>query len=39
METLFTIPKRAVLKRLGALPKQAMREADQALAFSLDLSL
>lgn len=39
METLVTLPKRAVLKRLGALPKQAMREADQALAFSLDLSL
>lgn len=39
METLVTVPKRAILKRLGALPREAMREADTALAFSLDLPL
>ena len=39
METLVTLPKRAVLKRLGSLPKEAVREADEALAFSLDLRL
>ncbi len=39
METLVTIPKRAILKRLGALPREATREADTALAFSLDLPL
>ncbi len=39
METLVTLPKHAILKRLGALPRGAMREADQALAFSLDLPL
>jgi mRNA interferase MazF len=39
METLVTLPKRAILKRLGALPREAMREADKALAFSLDLPL
>ncbi len=39
METLVTLPMRAVLKRLGSLPVQAMSEADQALAFSLDLPL
>ena len=39
METLVTLPRRAILKRLGALPREAMREADKALAFSLDLPL
>jgi len=39
METIVTLPKRAILKRLGALPREAMRDADQALAFSLDLPL
>ncbi len=39
METLVTLPKRAILRRLGALPREAMREADSALAFSLDLQL
>ena len=39
MEALVTLPKRAILKRLGALSRDAMREADQALAFSLDLPL
>jgi mRNA-degrading endonuclease toxin of MazEF toxin-antitoxin module len=39
MEALVTLPKRAILKRLGALPRDAMRVADQALAFSLDLPL
>lgn len=39
METLVTLPKRAILRRLGALPREAMREADAALAFSLDLQL
>ncbi|MBI4528356.1 MAG: type II toxin-antitoxin system PemK/MazF family toxin [Deltaproteobacteria bacterium] len=39
METLITLPRRAILKRLGALPREAMREADTALAFSLDLPL
>lgn len=37
METIVTLPKRAILKRLGSLPREAVREADQALAFSLDL--
>jgi mRNA interferase MazF len=37
METLVTLPRQAILKRLGRLPREAMREADQALAFSLDL--
>lgn len=39
METLITLPKRAILRRLGALPREAIREADSALAFSLDLPL
>ena len=39
METLVTLPKRAILKRLGTLPREAIREADSALAFSLDLPL
>ena len=39
METLVTLPKRAVLRRLGSLPGEVMREADHALAFSLDLTL
>lgn len=39
METIATLPKRAILKRLGTLPREAMKEADQALAFSLDLTL
>ncbi len=37
METLVTLPKRAILKRLGALPREAMQDADHALAFSLNL--
>lgn len=37
METIVTLPKRAILRRLGALPHEAVREADEALAFSLDL--
>lgn len=39
METILTLPKRAILKRLGALPREAIQEADSALAFSLDLPL
>lgn len=39
METIVTLPKRAILRRLGALPQEAIREADSALAFSLDLPL
>ena len=39
METLVTLPKRALLRRLGSLPKAALREADQALAYSLSLRL
>lgn len=39
METIVTLPKRAILRRLGSLPKDATREADEALAFSLDLPL
>ncbi len=39
METLVTLPKRALLRRLGSLSGEVMREADQALAFSLDLAL
>lgn len=39
METIVTLPKRAILRRLGSLPRQAIREADEALAFSLDLRL
>jgi mRNA interferase MazF len=37
METIVTVPKRAVIRRLGSLPGDAIREADRALAFSLDL--
>ena len=39
METIVTLPKRAIRRRLGSVPKEAMREADEALAFSLDLLL
>jgi len=39
METILTLPKRAILRRLGALTREAIREADSALAFSLDLPL
>ena len=39
METLITLPRRAILRRLGTLPREAIREADSALAFSLDLPL
>ncbi len=39
METIVTLPKRAILRRLGSLPGEAAREADDALAFSLDLRL
>lgn len=39
METIVTLPKRAILRRLGSLPKEAVREADEAPAFSLDLRL
>jgi mRNA interferase MazF len=39
METILTLPKRAILQRLGRLPGDAIREMDQALAFSLDLHL
>jgi len=39
METLVTLPRRAILQRLGRLPREAVREADKALAFSLDLRL
>lgn len=31
--------KRAILQRLGSLPTDAIRQADEALAFSLDLRL
>lgn len=39
METIVTLPKRAILQRLGSLPTDAIRQADEALAFSLDLRL
>ena len=39
METIVTLPKRAILHRLGRLPGEAIREVDEALAFSLDLRL
>ena len=39
METLVTLPRRAILQRLGRLPREAVREVDKALAFSLDLHL
>jgi len=39
METILTLPKRAILQRLGRLPGDAIREMNQALAFSLDLHL
>ena len=39
METLVTLPRRAILHRLGRLPREAVRGADEALAFSLDLRL
>lgn len=39
METIVTLPKRAILERLGSLPSEAVREADEALAFSLELRL
>ena len=39
METIVTLPRRAILERVGSLPREALREADQALAFSLDLRL
>lgn len=39
METLVTLPRRAILKRTGRLSREAIREADKALAFSLDLHL
>ncbi len=39
METLLTLPKGAILRRLGSLPGGAAQEADDALAFSLDLRL
>jgi mRNA interferase MazF len=39
METIVTLPKRAILQRLGRLPGEAIREVDEALAFSLDLRL
>lgn len=39
METIVTLPKRAILQRLGALPREARRELDQALAYSLGLRL
>jgi mRNA interferase MazF len=39
METIVTLPRRAILERVGSLPREALREADEALAFSLDLRL
>jgi len=39
METIVTLPKRAIIRRLGSLPKAAMDEVDGPLAFSLDLRL
>lgn len=39
LETIVTLPKRAILQRLGRLPGDAIREVDHALAFSLDLRL
>jgi mRNA interferase MazF len=39
METIITLPRRAVLRRLGTLPREAVRETDEALAFSLGLRL
>jgi mRNA interferase MazF len=39
METIVTLPRRAILGRLGSLPREAVREADEALAFSLQLRL
>ena len=39
METIVTLPKRAILRRLGSLPREAIQNVDEALAFSLDLRL
>ena len=39
METIFTLPKRAILRRLGSLPGEPAREVDEALALSLELRL
>ena len=39
LETIVTLPRRAILHRLGHLPHDAVREAGEALAFSLDLRL
>jgi mRNA-degrading endonuclease toxin of MazEF toxin-antitoxin module len=39
METIVTLPKGAIVHRLGRLPGEAIREVDEALAFSLDLHL
>ncbi len=39
METIVTLPRRAILERVGSLPREALREADLALAFSLDFRL
>jgi hypothetical protein len=39
LETIVTLPKRAVLRRLGHLPAEVIGEVDEALAFSLDLRL
>ena len=37
METLLTLPRQAILRRVGALPTESMAEADVALAFSVGL--
>lgn len=38
-ETIITLPKRAILKKVGHLPSQAMKEVNEVLAISLDLKL
>lgn len=38
-ETIITLPKKAILKKVGHLPSQAMKEVNKALAISLDLKL
>lgn len=36
-ETIITLPKRAILRKLGTLPREAMAEVDRALKVSLQL--
>lgn len=39
MESIVTLPKRAILRKLGSLASETLHEADRALAFSLALRL